>query len=84
MEPEDYRNYKSPPLVPILNHIDLVHTILCYLSKLRFNIVHPPIRVGLHTDLFHSGFPTNILHAFLFSQFVLNALPISISLSGSF
>jgi hypothetical protein len=37
-----YRVHKSPPLAPILNQIDLVHTIPFYLSKIYFNIVHPP------------------------------------------
>jgi hypothetical protein len=37
-----YRVNKSPPLVPILSHIDPVHTIPSYLSKICFNIVHPP------------------------------------------
>jgi hypothetical protein len=33
-----YRAHKSPPLVPILSHINPIHTI----SKIHFNIVHPP------------------------------------------
>jgi hypothetical protein len=37
-----YRVYKSPPLFPILSHIDSVHTTPFYLSKIHFNIVHPP------------------------------------------
>jgi hypothetical protein len=31
-----------PPLVPILSQIDPVHTSPSYLSKIYFNIVHPP------------------------------------------
>jgi hypothetical protein len=34
-----YRAYKSPPLVPILSQIDLIYTILSYLSKIHFNII---------------------------------------------
>jgi hypothetical protein len=37
-----YRVQKSPPLVPNLSQIDPIHTIPSYLSKIHFNIVHPP------------------------------------------
>jgi hypothetical protein len=36
-----YRLHKSLPLVPILSHIDQVHTTPSYLSKIHFNIDHP-------------------------------------------
>jgi hypothetical protein len=66
-EPEvHHRVHKSPPLVPILKQFDSVHTIPSYLSKIHFNIVHP-LRLGLPSGLFPSGFPTNILYAFLVS-----------------
>jgi hypothetical protein len=42
------------------------------------------LRLSLHSGLFPSGLPTNILNAFLFIPFVLYALPISYSLSWSF
>jgi hypothetical protein len=54
-------------LVPILSQIDQVHTTPAYTSKIYFNIVHP-LRLGLPSGLFPSGFPTNTLYALLFSH----------------
>jgi hypothetical protein len=49
-----------------------------YQSYLRsILILSTNLRLGLPSGLFPSGFPTNILYAFLFSPFVLHALPIS-------
>jgi hypothetical protein len=77
-----HRVHKSPPLVPILSQFDPVHTIPSYLRSILILSTH--LRIGLTNGLFPSGFPTNILHAFLISPFVLHALPISSSLTCSF
>jgi hypothetical protein len=67
MEPEgSLCVHMSPPLVPILSQIIPINTIQSYLSKIHFNIVHLPT-FGLPRGLLPSGFPTNILYAFLFS-----------------
>jgi hypothetical protein len=68
-----YRVHKSPPLVPILSQINPVHTNPSYLSKINFNIIRT-LRSWSFSGLFPSGFPTNILYAFLFSPFVLTIL----------
>ncbi|PNF19261.1 hypothetical protein B7P43_G08019, partial [Cryptotermes secundus] len=60
-----YRVHKSPSLVPILSQINPVHIIPSYLSKIHSNIVHPPTPWSSQWSL--SGFPTNILYAFLVS-----------------
>jgi hypothetical protein len=45
-------------------------------------ILSTHLRLGLPSGIFPSGFPTNLLYAFLFSPFVLHAVPISSSLNG--
>jgi hypothetical protein len=56
-----YRVHKSPPLAPILNDINPVHTTPSYLYMINFIIIQLP------SGLCPSGFPTNTLYAFLFS-----------------
>jgi hypothetical protein len=69
-----YSVHKSPPPVPILSQINLIHIAPSHIS-LRFNLIlSPHLRIGLLYGLF---WLTNILYAFLFSPFVLHALPIS-------
>jgi hypothetical protein len=64
MEPEvSLPCWQSPPLVPILNQINPIHTIPSYLKSISILSTHP--RLGLPSGLLPSGFPTNILYAFL-------------------
>jgi hypothetical protein len=63
-----FRVHKSPLLVPILNQINPVITILSFLPKIIL-ILSIYLRIGRPGGLFPSGFPTNILYAFLFSPF---------------
>jgi hypothetical protein len=60
-----YRVHKTPPLVPILSQINSIHTIPCYLRSILIWSTH--LCLGLPSGLFPSGFPTNILYAFIFS-----------------
>jgi hypothetical protein len=61
-----HRVHKSPPLVPIRSQFNPVPTIPSYLYKIHFILSTNP-RLGLPSGLFPSGFPTNILYAFLVS-----------------
>jgi hypothetical protein len=58
-----YHVHKSPPLVPILSHINPIHTIPSYFSK-----IHNSIVLHLRLGLPPCGFPTNVLYAFLLSR----------------
>jgi hypothetical protein len=55
-----YYLHKSPPLVPILNHINPI-------SLRSIFILFTHLHLGLPSGLYTSGFPANILYAFLFS-----------------
>jgi hypothetical protein len=56
-----YRLHKSPTLVPILSHINPIHTSPFYLRSILILSTH--LCLGLRSVLFPSGFPTNTLHA---------------------
>jgi hypothetical protein len=58
-----------------------IHTTPSHLIPLRSILrLSNHLRLRLLSNLFPSGLPTNILYAFLFSPFVLHALPILYSL----
>jgi hypothetical protein len=86
-----YRIHKSSPLIPILSHINPIHTIPSYKPKIIL-ILSTHLRLDLRSDLFPSGFPTNILYAFIFyliratcpSQLILHYLIILIILGEEY
>jgi hypothetical protein len=59
-----YCVHKSPPLVPTLRQINLVHATPSYLSKIHLNIILPPFLV---VSCLPSQFPTKTLYPFLLS-----------------
>jgi hypothetical protein len=67
-----YRVHKSPPLVPILSQMNPIYTIPSYIRSILILSTH--LCLGLPSDLFPTGFPTNILYVFVLSPFLLQAL----------
>jgi hypothetical protein len=60
-----YRVHKSPPLDRVLSQINPVPTTHP-ISLKSILTLSTHLRLGLRSGLFPSGFPTNILYAFLF------------------
>jgi hypothetical protein len=60
-----YRVHKSPPLVPTLIQINPAHITPSYLKSILILSAH--LRLGIPSGFYPSGFPINILYAFLFS-----------------
>ena len=61
-----YRNHKCPLPIPILSHLDPVHTPTSHFLKMHL-ILFSHLRLGLASGFFPSGFPTKILYTPLFS-----------------
>jgi hypothetical protein len=59
-----------------LSSVRSIQSITSNFISLRYILI-----LSTHSGLFSSDFPTNILHAFLFSQIVVYDLPISSSLT---
>jgi hypothetical protein len=63
-----YHIHMRLPLVPILSQINPVHYTPSYVRSTLTLSTH--LHLGLSSGLFHSGFPTKILYAFLFSLYM--------------
>jgi hypothetical protein len=68
------RVHKRPPLVPIQSQI--IQSIPPHPVSLKSILISTThLHLGLSSGLFPSGFPTNILYAFLFSPIHATCLP---------
>jgi hypothetical protein len=76
-----YRVHNSQILVPILNHLNSIHTLTLIFCKVHFSII-PYLPPGLQKRSLRWNFPTNILCVFLIFPGVLHAPPIYISWFG--
>jgi hypothetical protein len=54
-----YQGHKSPPLEPVLRHLDRVHTLPFYFFNTNFNI-NLPSTFASSTDLFPLGYQKKI------------------------
>jgi hypothetical protein len=84
MEPEDSLPCSQEHSTGPYPEPDQSSTYQLILSLRSILILSTDQRLGHPSGLFPSGFPTNILDAFIFSPFVLHALPLSSSLTSSF
>jgi hypothetical protein len=66
MEPESSLLCSQEPSTGSYSEPDQSSPYYSILSKIHFNIIHN-LRLHLRSGLFPSGFPTNIIYAFLFS-----------------
>jgi hypothetical protein len=81
----DYRAYKNTPLFPTLNRTEPIQSIPSHSTSPRSSLLlFSYLRLGLPIDLLPSGYPTNNLHAILFSPFEVHVLPILSSFSWFF
>jgi hypothetical protein len=79
-----HRIHKNPPLVPILRHINPIHTNPSYLSKIYFDIVLPPTSYLLVFPVvsFLLAFPPiSYMHSSS-PPFVIHAPPINLIIRG--
>ena len=65
-----YRIHNTPPPVPLHSQFDPEHAPRYHFLKICFNIIFP-YNLGIATDIFPSGLPTEIFHALRLSPISL-------------